>query len=432
MDYKWTPESRDAWFESPHWQRLDLLSARGNALHAANPTMPLTLCFEYDDYSNIQFYEGVATATLYYNTYGTMYIGFFADMSQHASRGRSNRNHRLTYTARKVDIGAFQVRTGLQAVQQLQAMYRERRQEALFLYGTIVRKSIEAHRAWVANGGYTIETDPSLGEKVSIALARARGQANAGAQTIEGAEIGRRLRELRRQADEWWPARLKQALEDYCVAATDGVVAVSRFMVRDINWATLTADEKDKVIDVWDLEQEARTHNITLSNLNTPEPDSPDSPVTPDAPVTPEPPAAPAAMIRGRGRGQGRGQASTPAGQYLTVPGQGPPNAPAGQRGRGRGGNSPFNLPWRGGPPAGRGSNRNFTSRGAGSGGGNSGAGNRFATSGGSGRGGDDGGRGGQRNFTARAGSRGNTAGADVGGNRAASYAPRGGASGSW
>jgi len=55
-------------------------------------------------------------------------------------------------------------------------------------------------------------------------------------------------------------------MQDYRAAAHAGVVAVSRFMVRDGNWAALSLEEKKKVIDTWEAEQEAARLEALVSH----------------------------------------------------------------------------------------------------------------------------------------------------------------------
>ena len=53
----WDDESRQAWNEMLPWQRLDSLSARGNALHWRELVMPISLNFEKLSYKSIRVYK---------------------------------------------------------------------------------------------------------------------------------------------------------------------------------------------------------------------------------------------------------------------------------------------------------------------------------------------------------------------------------------
>ncbi|KAK5269008.1 hypothetical protein LTR99_009433 [Exophiala xenobiotica] len=271
VDYKWMDGECDAWMRSPHWQRLDLLSARGNSLHIQIPTMPITLCHEKDNYENIQFFEGFGKATMYYNARGAMYLGFLANMAAVARYIRMWQGGRPRWMANKVDVAQFQMRSGRQAAQQLQAMYRQRHPRSVYIYGDLVTNS--AHRDWVAAGGYTVTSDPTLGPElaqriatVQIRLAQdvqppaeAAGVAETATTADEAAATAHRghgLQALRSEA-EGWPDNQKQALEDYIGAANMGVLAVSRLMISDENWSALTTEQKESIVNIWQLEQEA-------------------------------------------------------------------------------------------------------------------------------------------------------------------------------
>lgn len=264
VDYKWTEKERDNWLQSPHWQRLDLLSARGNQLHTAIPTMPITLCYELDDYPTIQFVQALGATILYYNSQGAMYMGFLEDLDQVARFVRPSGNQRPRWVVPEAQVAQFQVRSGRAAAERLCSLYDEQRPESLFLYATIVEKSIQAHAEWVANGGYTVESDSDLGKKIQERVDKVREQRLRAAEQEAAREVareaavtaGRRLQQLMEEV-ETWPEALQLTLEDFRAAADTGVAAVSRFTVQDEHWATLSIQDRETIIDIWELEQEA-------------------------------------------------------------------------------------------------------------------------------------------------------------------------------
>ncbi|KAK5279222.1 hypothetical protein LTR40_008111, partial [Exophiala xenobiotica] len=262
VDFKWTDEARDAWLRGPHWQRLDLLSARAHVLHVNIPTMPIALSYESDDYDEIRFFDNIAQTVLYYNAEGAMYLGFLEDLNQVAighslARGLT---WRAQYYVSKDDAGQFKISSGLQAAQQLQSMYQQRRGGKLFLYGTIVSKSIEAHRDWVAAGGYTVEGDPTLGPRIAERIETA--QARLDRTTTER---GQRLQRLLEET-ETWPYNVKLALDDYTAAAKGGVVAATRFTISDEGWTALTAVEKNRIVDIYELDEAARERALNADS----------------------------------------------------------------------------------------------------------------------------------------------------------------------
>jgi hypothetical protein len=262
VDFKWTDEARDAWLRSPHWQRLDLLSARANALHVNIPTMPIALSYESDDYDEIQFFDNIAQTVLYYNAEGAMYLGFLEDLNQVAighslARGLT---WRAQYYVSKDDAGQFKISSGLQAAQQLQSMYQQRRGGKLFLYGTIALKSIEAHRDWVAAGGYTVKGDPTLGPRIAERIETAQARLDR-----TSTERGQRLQRLLEET-ETWPYKVKLALDDYTAAAKEGVVAATRFTISDEGWTALTAVEKNRIVDIYELDEAARERALNADS----------------------------------------------------------------------------------------------------------------------------------------------------------------------
>lgn len=240
---------------SPHWQRLDLLSARGNTLSGHLPTMPITLCYESDDYDDILFYECLGRTILYYNLPGAMYLGLLDDMTRLARYVRQQGSARARWIASKPSVAQFQMQSGQQAVQQLQTLFQRRLQGTMFLYNKIVTYSIAAHRDWVNAGGYTIGSDPHLGPEIAQRVADFRARLAQAAPSVPGV-LGYRLRVLRNEVQTWTDNQ-RQAVEDYKSAANSDVLAVSLFLTLDENWNALTIDQKQRAIDLWQLEQEA-------------------------------------------------------------------------------------------------------------------------------------------------------------------------------
>jgi hypothetical protein len=253
----WTDEERDAWMRSPHGQRLDLLNARRNMLPVQLGTIPITLCYEMDDYQSIVFYGGLASTILYYNLQGAMYLGVLEDMGPLARYIPGNPPNRPRYLADKADFAPFKVWSGHQAVAELAIMYFQERPDTVVSYGAIVTKSTEAHPDWAQTREYTVEGIACLGpqEDRPVEIAQARSV---------HAEGGHQLRNLLAEPEPW-PPNLSAALADYTAAANAGVEAVSRFMVWDENWAGLSTEEKNKIVDVWGLEQEV-AERVTRSD----------------------------------------------------------------------------------------------------------------------------------------------------------------------
>jgi hypothetical protein len=67
---------------------------------------------------------------------------------------------------------------------------------------------------------------------------------------------GQRLQRLLEET-ETWPQNLKSALDDYAAAAKKGVVALSRFIILDEGWTALTAAEKNRIVDIYELDEAA-------------------------------------------------------------------------------------------------------------------------------------------------------------------------------
>lgn len=297
----WTSEQVIQWFKTPHWQRLDLLSARGNALSTALPVVPITLCWESNDSSNIMFYRGMSPVMLYWNSPGAVYLGLHNDISQHAVYSTRYGNLRSVWNAEKANITQFQMRSDLDLVKRLLAFYESGTPGIVCLYGNIVEQSIKAHRRWVANGGYTITSDKDLGASIAAAANKIRAlRAGYEDTTMEHeifeTEANREFRELRAEAQAW-PESDKQALAEYTIAANAGVSEVSVFLTSNKNWQDLSAERKTQIFEIWTLEQESSwlTDNVDRPIACAPTDD------TAEPLSSPEPPAEPPRPTRMRG-----------------------------------------------------------------------------------------------------------------------------------
>ncbi|KAK5055138.1 hypothetical protein LTR84_012886 [Exophiala bonariae] len=268
-DYIWTEAESIQWLQSPHWQRLDLLNARGNALSISSPVVPVTLCWETKtDYSNINFFQGLAPVMLYCNDRGAVYMGLHEDLSHHAKyfdrAAKLPLIGRRVWYAEKEKIPQFQMRSGNQVLQELLSLYQSRRPGVVFVHEEIVKESIQAHHKWVANGGYTIASDKDLGPDVAAAaelVRNRRGFQNTVAPAREQPDttaIRAELRDLRVEVAAW-PASVKEAYADFINAANRGVSVVVEFTISNINWQDLSVEHKRKILRLWELEQEVST-----------------------------------------------------------------------------------------------------------------------------------------------------------------------------
>lgn len=260
-DFVWTTEEADKWLSSPHSERLDLLSARGGSLHTSSLVVPITVCWEDKDSANILFHQGMAPVMLYWNSPGAVYMGLHSDISQHATYSRGDETLREVWNASKADIAHLQMRSGKQVVQEMLALYHSRLPGVLCAYDSIVRKSIEAHREWVANGGYTIASDPSLGPSVETAADRVRAQQSGetaiGPERLEAESNNEPC--VERAEFEDWPESVKRALDDFTNAANAGISAVTKFTIFNANWQGLSVEQKGHILKIWELENETST-----------------------------------------------------------------------------------------------------------------------------------------------------------------------------
>lgn len=249
IDYVWDNAERDAWLRLPHWQRLDLLNARANTLDLETVTMPITLIFEVDNYSNVRIDEGLATITMTYNSSGYTYLAFTADMTAHmrsTSRGAAG----TFWQAQKDMLTQFRMMSGPMVAAQLRSMYRQSRPETFYFLRTLIKEAIKGHREWVNNGGYTIAGDrglgPGIARKFEAAL-QARVLSTRG---------GTRLEQLRYLTSQW-SADKRVALQQYIDTMNDGLMTrLSQFLVFNERWLSLTQEEKSLVIELWTLEDE--------------------------------------------------------------------------------------------------------------------------------------------------------------------------------
>lgn len=269
VDQVWDQNTRDEWFNLPQLARLDLLSARGNALDLGIPVMPINLVFEKDNYDNIRIVEGLpAGVAMYMNKSGCMYLGSTDDMAQDMTWYRGGQARAIAGTrdayrgfwqGNKTDIGQYQVNSGPAAAQRLRSTYTGMNPGCSYLYQSIVQKAIEAHDAWVANGGYSIESDVNLGPRVASKVEAAIQRATIPPRS------GIRLQELQ-QTTAAWNGFKRSAVRGWQSAARQGVTALARFMLRDNRWREFSDDEKELVIELWELEEEADEREGQLRN----------------------------------------------------------------------------------------------------------------------------------------------------------------------
>jgi hypothetical protein len=297
VDYKWSEGDKAAWFERPHWQRLDLLSARGNSLHLGLPTLPISLFYENTDKATIKFYDSWPAVTLYHNLQGATYLGYSADLSAHGIFTAQTDVNRGFWICRKNNVVGQKMSSAQEAVQRLRAMLNERREDSFVLYKTVVERSIDAHRQWVANNGYTILADRTLGQNVHNMVLRiqsqnrapvggpdggpAGGGAGGGAAGLVGGaggpaggpatgaaqeaninpagfdELRTRLQGLW-DAARGWSETARNTANEFIVAANRGTVAVARFVTADIDWNSITVRERNSIIDIWELIEQIR------------------------------------------------------------------------------------------------------------------------------------------------------------------------------
>lgn len=259
VDVKWSDEQRDDWFKLPHWQRLELLSARNGILSKSVPVMPITLVYE-DPYPNMRVPEGLSgSVNLYYNQAGDTYVGFMNDMARQmdwfAGPTRTRRIREVGrmgfWQAEKADMGQFKARTGKSLAKKLTDFYQERRPESIYLFRKILKLAIQAHNDFVSNGAYTMEWDKDLGPKVVAGVRREMRQL----EMQEG--TGTRLDRLRRCVDSWGPMEIL-AVNNYKAAHRQGATALAWFMLKDEEWRELDEDQKEMVVEFWEIQEVAQ------------------------------------------------------------------------------------------------------------------------------------------------------------------------------
>lgn len=257
-NFAWDQALRDKWFATPHWQRLDRLSALATGLHYTSPVMPITLNWEKENYPNVRITEGIPGAVnLSLNGSGFAYLGFASDISAtagvnwyNAPTAQSGGRTRISFWQGDVAAFApFRMNDGDALVAELHRMYRLARPETMRSFQRILDLSIEVHDAWAQAGGYCIEDDKDLGPELAAKVRTVAQQLQLAAGT------GSRLDRLRQATAQWGPFD-QLALRGYQAAARQGVVAVSRFMLRNEEWLDLDLDMRDLVIEMWELEQE--------------------------------------------------------------------------------------------------------------------------------------------------------------------------------
>jgi hypothetical protein len=59
---------------------------------------------------------------------------------------------------------------------------------------------------------------------------------------------------------------VKLALDDYTAAAKEGVVAATRFTISDEGWTALTAVEKNRIVDIYELDEAARERALNADS----------------------------------------------------------------------------------------------------------------------------------------------------------------------
>ncbi|KAK7892372.1 hypothetical protein LTR67_007468 [Exophiala xenobiotica] len=289
VHHLWDDESRQAWNDLLPWQRLDRLSARGNALHWREIVMPVSLNFERLTYDRVRVYRNKSQVALTSNVDGYMYLGKLNDMSQHMTLYPPHHAYASSFIGSKNDLSAFQVTSGDDAAHRLAAIYQSHAPagQIICMFKKVLKWVDDAHDEWVQAGGYTLEF--MIGGKLAHEI---RDRLN-GHQPTE--EVGEPLRTLRDEA-QGWSDDMKTAYEEYSVLAAgastsgDVVTELAYYMLRDETWNTLSLNEKEKIIEIFDLERaneqerihlprrvdsdnggdDQDEHNSTQSNASTP------------------------------------------------------------------------------------------------------------------------------------------------------------------
>lgn len=229
---------------------MDALNARGNALDQAIPVIPISLVFDRDSYDNIRVTEGIHGAMcLYLNNSGYLYLGFATDMSAHMTWYNQDESReepteemagkRGFWQAEKARVAQFQCMSGRDAVRRLQSLYSEKRPESLYLFRKIVSLSMQAHDRGVANEGHQATSDVDAGFEATR-------------------DTGARLQELQHIVAAWDTPK-QTALQGFREALQQGVFAATRFTFQDDQWISLSPQEKEIVVDLCELEEEAGT-----------------------------------------------------------------------------------------------------------------------------------------------------------------------------
>lgn len=255
VDFVWDNQSRNEWFRSAHWKRLDLLSARAGALNLNIVKMPITLAYETDNYDNIRFHESLAAVALTYNASDYTYLGFLTDMTPHMFYVRQSQRNLAFWQGDKTCMAQFRMTSGQKIAIRLRAMWLETRPESFWFLRSIIRELVRGHDEWVANGGYTIEADTTLGEAIT------REYAAVVAQQEPVDTPGDRLQQLRIITGRW-DANKRKVLQDYIdTAHSTSFFDLSKFLVFGEDWLSLSQEEKGMVIELRKLEHENDVRN---------------------------------------------------------------------------------------------------------------------------------------------------------------------------
>ena len=290
VDFEWDEKSKQKWLNTPHSARLRLLSARNNSLHLGVPTMPITHMHERNSYVGIVLPESMATVAMYSNGSGYTFLGHIQDMSTSMTWYAASQA-RITlgvWKGLKTDLVPFQARSGQDIVQRLATLYQAQRPESIRFYKNIALKAIAAHNDWVAVGGYTFGYENSmgtaLGEEVQIVLQQQYQQVIDQAQPAEGAveqqlepgpirqperDIGDQLRDMEQEFSAW-PLDLKATRTAYNDASRAGISELSRYMIWDETWKMLSDEQKETIVTLRELTEEAADRAQALGDRDSP------------------------------------------------------------------------------------------------------------------------------------------------------------------
>ena len=279
VDFEWDETSKQKWLNTPHSARLGFLSVRNNSLHLGVPTMPITHMHERNSYVDIVVPEGMGTVAMYSNGSGYTFLGHVQDMSAsmtwHAAS--QDRIHLGIWKGSKTNLVAFQARSGQDIVRRLATLYQAQRPESIRFYKDIALKAVAAHDDWLAVGGYTFAYDDSmgtaLGEEVQVVLQhqfqQAIDQVEPGPNRQPGQDIGDQLRDMEEEFSAW-PLNLQATRTAYNDASMAGISALSRYMIWDETWKTLSDEQKETIVSLRELAKEAADRAQALGDRDPP------------------------------------------------------------------------------------------------------------------------------------------------------------------